>query len=312
MAASWREPPSPMEALGAAGISTDGAEGVDLSRSHDVHLVRLPSGTAYVVKRQRKDIWEKGRDLAAELLVYRLASWTGALADALPQAVLVDERRKVLVLFAAGQSPLAPAPSLAWSLGKLTAGWHKATAGFPLPATASAGILRMPAANPDDWGLKAHAARRLGERIVADPLLSGLLEAAAAAWRPECLVHGDLKWDNCLVEADRVRVIDWELSGLGDPAWDVSCVIAEQLALYPETGPGESPVVSAFIGSYRCTAGDFIRRCALFTIARLAHIALEQAEYAGEAQVAAPALALARRLAAEVDDLSSRLAGRRG
>lgn len=312
MAASWREPPSPMEALGAAGVSTDGAEGVDLSRSHDVHLVLLPSGTAYVVKRQRKDTWEKGRDLAAELLAYRLASWTDALADALPQAVLVDERRQVLVLFAAGQSPLAPTPSLAWSLGKLTAGWHKATAGLPLPVTASAGILRLPTTDPDDWGLRAHAARRLGERIAADPLLSGLLEAGAAAWRPECLVHGDLKWDNCLVEANRVRVIDWELSGLGDPAWDVSCVIAEQLALHPGTGPGESPVTSAFIGSYRCTADDFARRCALFTIARLAHLALEQVEYVGEAQVAAPTLELARRLAAEVDDLSSRLAGRRG
>lgn len=312
MTVSWREPPSYMEALGAAGVSTDGAKGMDLSRSHDVHLVLLPSGAAYVVKRQRKDTWEKGRDLAAELLAYRLASWTDALAEALPQAVLVDERRQVLVLSAAGQSPLAPAPSLAWSLGKLTAGWHKATAGLPLPATASAGILHLPATDPGDWGLKAHAARRLGERIAADPLLSGLLAAGAAAWRPECLVHGDLKWDNCLVAADRVRVIDWELSGLGDPAWDVSCVIAEQLALHPGTGPGESPVTSAFVGSYGCTADDFMRRCALFTIARLAHLALEQAEYAGELPVAAPTLDLARCLAAEVDDLSSRLAGGRG
>jgi Ser/Thr protein kinase RdoA (MazF antagonist) len=298
-----------MEALAAAGINTDGAEGVDLSRSHDVRLFLLPSGMAYVVKRQRKGTWEKGRELAAELLVYRLAGWTDALADALPQSILVDERREVLVLLAAGRSPLAPTPSLAGSLGKLTAGWHRATAGLPLPATASAGILHLPTTDPDDWGLRALAARRLGERIAADLVLSELLAAGAAAWHPECLVHGDLKWDNCLVEADRVRVIDWELSGLGDPAWDVSCVIAEQLALHPETGPGESPVASAFMGSYRCPADDFMRRCALFTIARLAHLALEQVEYVGEAQIAAPTLELARRLAAEVDALSLRLAG---
>src|SRR5262249_8592075 len=59
--------------------------------------------------------------------------------------------------------------------------------------------------------------------------LRGWLEDRRGLWRPETVVHGDVGFDNVLVlpatggpgagqvEAE-VRIVDWELIGLGDPA----------------------------------------------------------------------------------------------
>ncbi|MEV8635152.1 phosphotransferase [Streptosporangium sp. NPDC051023] len=322
---AWREPPSPARALAAAGVVADAPEVADLSRSHSVHLLAVPGGQAYAVKRLRREAWERGRSLGAELFVYRLASWSGVLAEVLPQALMIDERHQVLVLRAAGRSPAVATPELARSLGSLVASWHTATSGVPAPALASAGILYLPGTAPENWGIRTQAAVELGGLVAADPALPGLLEAGAAAWRPLCLVHGDLKWDNCLVEEggagvkDRLRVVDWELSGFGDPAWDVASVIAEHLAVHREAEPYEtleSPVISAFMRSYAIGSSlmkhDFERRCALFTVARLIHLALEQAEHAGEAGmagVADPTVDVARRLGADTDRLTTLLSG---
>ncbi len=46
------------------------------------------------------------------------------------------------------------------------------------------------------------------------------------------LVHGDLTADNVIVSFGgdgeaRVAIVDWELAGAGDPAWDVACLEAD-------------------------------------------------------------------------------------
>ncbi len=52
----------------------------------------------------------------------------------------------------------------------------------------------------------------------------------AGRWRRDTLVHGDLKWDNCLLVRDRdnrqsLRLVDWELADVGDARWDIGGVI---------------------------------------------------------------------------------------
>jgi hypothetical protein len=46
-----------------------------------------------------------------------------------------------------------------------------------------------------------------------------------------CLVNQDLKWDNIVLRQSlggvRPVLLDWELAGLGDPAWDLGCLLAE-------------------------------------------------------------------------------------
>jgi thiamine kinase-like enzyme len=58
-------------------------------------------------------------------------------------------------------------------------------------------------------------------------------------WRPECLIHGDVKWENCLVPAkngdahtDELKLIDWELADFGDPCWDVGAVFQAYLSFW--------------------------------------------------------------------------------
>lgn len=54
------------------------------------------------------------------------------------------------------------------------------------------------------------------------------LDARAHAWT---FIHGDLKLDNVLVRdgAVELRLVDWELGGLGDPAWDVGSATGDLL-----------------------------------------------------------------------------------
>jgi Phosphotransferase enzyme family len=55
-------------------------------------------------------------------------------------------------------------------------------------------------------------------------------------WVATSLIHGDLKWDNCLIvppgEARKkrsLRIVDWETHAFGDPLWDVGTIIGECL-----------------------------------------------------------------------------------
>jgi aminoglycoside phosphotransferase (APT) family kinase protein len=56
------------------------------------------------------------------------------------------------------------------------------------------------------------------------------LDSLRAKWRQECLVHGDPRWDNILLSRrGDLTVVDWELSTLGDPCWDLGCVLVEHV-----------------------------------------------------------------------------------
>lgn len=53
------------------------------------------------------------------------------------------------------------------------------------------------------------------------------------------VIHGDVRWDNMLVTAGsgprdglNLRLIDWELVGRGDGAWDLGCLMAEVLRFW--------------------------------------------------------------------------------
>lgn len=64
--------------------------------------------------------------------------------------------------------------------------------------------------------------------------LAPLVARTAAEWTPAALVHGDVKSDNVLCGADPhapapLTLVDWEAGGLGDPRWDVGCLIGDSL-----------------------------------------------------------------------------------
>ena len=59
-------------------------------------------------------------------------------------------------------------------------------------------------------------------------------------WKADSLIHGDMKWDNCMVYKDEaassdelaLKIVDWELADLGDSAWDAGAVFQTFLSLW--------------------------------------------------------------------------------
>ena len=120
--------------------------------------------------------------------------------------------------------------------------------------------------------------RALVAVIRQTPGLSQALLDLHAGWRPICLIHGDVKWDNFMLigEPDAepsapgaaLRVVDWELADLGEPAWDVGCALAAWLqhglltitATTPGNVTGDTvratwPAIAAFWAGYVEAAG---------------------------------------------------------
>lgn len=304
--AGWREPPDPRAVLRAVlpvpPAAIEAASLHDLSRSHALTYAMLPDGTAYVVKCLPERAHAEGRSLAAELYAYRLATWTPGLAPVLPEVMHLDERRQVVVLAAAPMHHLFPAqalqpgfpsPALAAALGEALAAVHTATSGLPLLTVASCGVLFVPATPVEHRQIGAGSAAGIAvtEAIAADATLAATLTRCVEVLRPSCLVHADLKWDNLELDPGppaRVRLFDWELSGRGDPAWDVGSVLADTVSLtVRERGLAALPAdpvawldgaLQAFLHGYVALASPgegFAARVAGCWTGRLAHLAIE-------------------------------------
>ena len=82
---------------------------------------------------------------------------------------------------------------------------------------------------------------QLVQAITANRELGATLDAVAARWRQDSLIHGDLKWDNCLVldgaAEGELRIVDWELADFGDACWDVGAILQSFLSYALLTAP---------------------------------------------------------------------------
>ena len=61
------------------------------------------------------------------------------------------------------------------------------------------------------------------------------------------MIHGDVRWGNCLAlrgassRWTRLQLIDWELCGAGDPAFDVGAFLGEYLGAWLRSIPIANP-----------------------------------------------------------------------
>jgi aminoglycoside phosphotransferase (APT) family kinase protein len=76
------------------------------------------------------------------------------------------------------------------------------------------------------------------------PDLCDHLDSLRLEWTATTLIHNDIRWDNCLVFAPpntnrvtRLKLVDWELSGAGDPYWDIGCAFSEYLTFWVSSIP---------------------------------------------------------------------------
>lgn len=72
-----------------------------------------------------------------------------------------------------------------------------------------------------------------------DPELEELLTDMRKQWRQTAVIHGDMKWDNCVVSPSSnsrlpifIKLVDWEAFGLGDPGWDIGSIFHSYLSFW--------------------------------------------------------------------------------
>jgi len=113
-------------------------------------------------------------------------------------------------------------------------------------APTSGALRRLPRDEPPIWGIPPALVRSAAHDAHAAWLLSALRDAPfrndlsilRAEWtKRRALVHTDPRWENFLLTHGpgprgaplNVRLVDWELARLGDPAWDVAYYLTEHL-----------------------------------------------------------------------------------
>lgn len=313
---SFKPPIDPLRVLVAYGWLTP-AEAVDpglkvdtLARSHQVVRVIAPDGRAVIVKQPTPEARQNGRNLNRELYVYRLAGWIDALSKTLPAPLFIDEKRQLLVCESLAfernwpdELEIEPisAPGVAEQLGKAMAGWHRETKDIVLEPSPAPGILFILDSIETALAGRSSSAQAFLRTLAADAEFCEALRDGAGVYQPACLIHGDIRPDNWVMRRDKVpamfKVFDWEMSGLGDPAWDIGSACAESILQVIRTEASATPGTSGwprlavaalreFLGAYvaaqvsiDASSSATWDRVTLMAAARLLHVASEWAEY---------------------------------
>ncbi len=294
----------------AAAEAADSRLRVDsLARSHQVVRVTAPDGRAVIVKQPTPEARQNGRNLNRELYVYRLAGWIGALSKVLPAPLLIDERRQLLVCESLDIERNWPdgleiepisAPGVAEQLGRMMASWHRETKDIPLESSPAPGILYIADSIKPACEGQSSSAQAIMRSFSKDAEFCEACREGAQVYQPACLIHGDIRPDNWIVRRDKVpislKVFDWEMSGLGDPAWDIGSVCAETVIQVIRTGVNALPDASGWLSLSASALHEFVcayvaeqggidasssatwDRVVLLAATRLLHVAIEWAE----------------------------------
>lgn len=132
-----------------------------------------------------------------------------------------------------------------------------------------------------------------------------LIQEAEMLWSADSLIHGDIKFNNFLINTDYangqnldLRLVDWELADIGDPMWDVAAIfntflsqwvleqtpqyLAPQQAFMPLQLSDIQPLMHLFwetytqkiqlVGEYKNTA---IQKAVKFLAIKLIHTCFE-------------------------------------
>ena len=284
----------------------------DASRRNCVFIATTPDGPAYVVKQA---VARNAATLAHEAAVLRVLAGTPELAPLVPAVLDHDPAASLLALRTRGGARdwnehhggrFAAAP--ARQLGRALAALHAVPPG---------GVADLPPGVDPMWGLSlpeppldllldlSEAAQELVARLQASRPLCDRLRQLAETGADGALVHGDLRWDNCLAVAGpasrrrtRLLLVDWELAGHGEAAFDVGTVLAEYLRTWVFSieivEPGDparlmalasrplasmQPAVHAFWSAYRAASPRCppLRRAIELAAVRLLQTAVEYA-----------------------------------
>jgi aminoglycoside phosphotransferase (APT) family kinase protein len=301
---------------------------VDVSRLNRVILVTAKGERCVVLK-----VAGEGGDARAAreaAVLERLSSIEEAcgLTPCLPAFVAYDRAEGVLILegapgardltyhHARGRFSCAIARELGRTLALLHAIRPAALDGLRDPAVPTS---RLRVHEPDlhSFHTLSAGAVELTRIIQSVDELCTALDDHLAAWHEDSVIHGDVRWDNCLAwrrgsssRWARLHLIDWELSGVGDPGLDVGAFFGEYLGAWVRSipiadprDPGRlraharlplrrmRPALRAFWETYSSRRGASsaessatLRRSTRFAAVRLLTAALEEAQTLDEVQ----------------------------
>lgn len=73
------------------------------------------------------------------------------------------------------------------------------------------------------------------------PVFIQTLEDLTRSWERSTLIHGDMKWENCILISNdagsSLRIVDWEMADWGDGLWDVGGVLQAYLTFWIRSLP---------------------------------------------------------------------------
>jgi hypothetical protein len=251
----------------AAATLIDGEVVVrDRSSRNRNFAVETSDGPNYLLKQGLGP--EAVATVANEATIYARLAGEPLLAQYLPRFYEYDATQGVLVLefirdaedlrshhFNTSRFSAGPAAELGAALGTL----HRVTRSAAEPAPyAAAWVLSLP--KPSLAIHREISAAGL-EFLRVLQQAEGVAQAFARlreTWRPQALVHADIKWDNCLLRGagaseEEIKLIDWESSHTGDPCWDLGSALSQYLSFWlfsiPVTGelpPERFPELAAY------------------------------------------------------------------
>ena len=328
------------EVLAPADIVDRGVTVRDVSRANEVLLVRIDGGRGVALKSLPPD------RCAAEMAVHDLAALRPGLRAVVPSLLAADRdagwiARDLVVpgttLTAAHRSAHGYPLAFARAVGRAIGAVHCACSDDPPvpPAPLPWALFALESTGPGSFAWDEAPLRAVLEAVADIDRHRAAFASARASWTAECLMHGDMKWDNCLVADSgapqtEVRIIDWELAGHGDPAWGVAGIVQEYLGFAALAGLDVAGVrrtnavelaavgplrlaLRAFFGAYISTAmpsdvSTLAERAVRFAGVRLVQTSLEHASAGGAPTAAASALLeLALAMLEEPDDVAERL-----
>jgi Ser/Thr protein kinase RdoA (MazF antagonist) len=291
--------------------------------------VQGPGGSGYLIK-QPGDPTEGGfLTLRAEAAFYQFC-WqepaAAAMADLLPRLVYCDPPGAVLVLelfhdalplgsYLAAHDPQQFPHEALRALGRALGLFHRT---FRRPGLGGdprldwlhaqvPWVMLVHKPGPELLAIISQANYQTLRILQSQENLSGRLDGLRRRWRPEALIHNDIKSDNVLVRPGgnpaepEVRLVDWELVQVGDPAWDLAGALQDLLLFWVNSMPlgveHEQMIASAryplptlqralraLWAGYRGAAdraepdaADLLQRAVLFSAARLIQTAYEMA-----------------------------------
>ena len=141
--------------------------------------------------------------------------------------------------------------------------------------------------------------------IQSDEILCKHMDRLAQSWQSSTFIHRDLKFDNILMHRSsrkkkyEITLTDWEISGGGDPHWDIGSIVSEYLYYWVQSThliqadpslnqvqtniPLESliPSIHAFVYAYLQTSKPDHKKKFLGTCVQYAGVRLIQFLYEG-------------------------------